>query len=276
MGLAFALKPSMHHLNNSIVHIVIARYHENMSSMQWVLDYPHTVYNRGNDEIPEAFNTIEALENVGRESFIYLKHIVRHYHNFMVSNRFKVTVFMQADVQNNAYIIDIIKGLATGQKNFSNLHDGFAYLPFGCIPSDDQAFHTDFLYLKDSYSLDECKDRVSGNITKRKLTAQEGVKLLIKILYNFDGIRIPRFTPTGLFAVTNYAIIRNSKMYYARLARELGIENRPRLGYFFERTWAAVFHSKCLLSKSYYCNWDVNNTCCDNCDWSYKYTKCDS
>jgi len=156
------------------------------------------------------------------------------------------------------------------------VYDGFFYLKDDCTQSDDQPFHTPFLFLKDQYKLDECKNYITGEVTKRKLTSQEGIKLLMKLLYNFDGVSIPRFSMSALFAVAKHAILRNPRSYYIRLARELGTENNPFLGFFFERTWPAVFHSKCMSGKVYDCNLDVSKSCSEDSDWSSYYSKCPS
>lgn len=45
------------------------------------LHYPHFIYNRGKDDLPKEYHVITELSNVGREGFIYLKHIYLHYEN---------------------------------------------------------------------------------------------------------------------------------------------------------------------------------------------------
>ena len=61
---------------------MLARFKEDMHEQLWLPyhNISHIIYNRG-ESIPESYGykVIEELENVGRESFIYLRYIVENY-----------------------------------------------------------------------------------------------------------------------------------------------------------------------------------------------------
>jgi hypothetical protein len=73
-----------HHLSSAPIHIVLARYNETLDHLQWLQKYNsarlYTIYNRGETDVPSAWISKNCLENVGRESFIYLSYIIKHFH----------------------------------------------------------------------------------------------------------------------------------------------------------------------------------------------------
>ena len=87
--------------------IIIARYEEPVDHLGWLKDYPHVIYNRGpaivttssednkdtsNVDVLSSLRTVDVLDNVGRESFIYLSHIVHSYHKLHEINIFSQAV----------------------------------------------------------------------------------------------------------------------------------------------------------------------------------------
>ena len=76
--------------------VVIARHREGVSHLQWLRDYPHVIYNRGGDRAfkEEGYwlplKHVHFERNVGRESFIYLSHIIDNYDRLA-----NITVFSQ-------------------------------------------------------------------------------------------------------------------------------------------------------------------------------------
>ena len=91
--------------NRTDIMIIISRYEEGVDQLSWLKDYPHIIYNRGPSIIPPGsmdknasdasvhnLRTVDVLDNVGRESFIYLSHIVHRYHKLH-----DINIFSQAE-----------------------------------------------------------------------------------------------------------------------------------------------------------------------------------
>lgn len=215
------------------VEVVVVRHKESMQHLAWLKDYPHTLYNRGPRIPPElGIHVIDELENVGRESFIYLKHIVLNYEKLA-----NVTMFVQAhqiyrqftdkDVEFTTY------NFASGKVYLKPHHDGFAFFVDICGSSRNP---------------DQMKD-LENTYGKEKMDIfTNGYKDLLQFEVNN-----PRFCSTGAFVVSRAAIHRNSVDYYIKLARLLGKENSPVEGHFFERAWPEVFHSNCSAAEIFHC-----------------------
>ena len=88
--------------NRTDIMIIISRFEEGVDHLSWLKDYPHIIYNRGPAIVPPDSNasdaslhslrTVDVLDNVGRESFIYLSHIVHRYHKLH-----EINIFSQAE-----------------------------------------------------------------------------------------------------------------------------------------------------------------------------------
>lgn len=224
--------------NDRRLHVVIARYKEDMNHLEWLSSYSHTVYNRGETIPNPPFNSVDCLENIGRESFLYLKHIVTHYHHLA-----DVTVFSQAvqsnPIYDNSDFKDSVEGLMNQRYWFSPENDGFVFLIPVCgtskHPHDIKAlgeiYGTEVQVLNDGY----------------------------KLVLDFD-VPNPRYSGTGCIAVTREAILRNSRDFYIGLARNMTSSN-PMFGHFLERAWPAVFRSTCSLGRRFHCLLNSSITC---------------
>lgn len=129
-------------------HIVVARYEERLSHLAWMSKYPHTVYNRGdlisNDEEINKNSSYSRQflcpDNIGRESFLYLFHIVNTYHNLD-----DVLIFTQADNgKENEMFRKKVENLITGREHFSLENDGFAFFLNSCASAFEK-LHMDHL-----------------------------------------------------------------------------------------------------------------------------------
>ena len=261
------------------VHVVVARFREPIDHLSWLSKYPHTIYSRGDGDSVSAFpslHVVERMENVGREAFIFLDHIVKHFDRLA-----EVNVFTQA-VQNvrTLYTEEDFRGdvnrLAEATKNrtkdghtdaFSETNDGFVFL----VPWCESSMHP--LHMKNlrkEFGEEKCKIFTEGYSN----------------LLNFT-VENPRFSGTSCFAVTRQvkatlslieydflttfncifvylhmqAVHRNPKEYYMRLARTMGKDLNPVEGHFFERAWPQVFHSRCSSERAFHCLLDPKITC---------------
>lgn len=225
--------------NAERIHVVISRYQERVDDLDWLTKWPHTIYNRG-DLYDSNLTTVISLENVGRESFIYLSHIVKNYHQLA-----EINVFSQVTQSIPRYTTESfrkdVEGLAKGTKSFHPENDGFAF----CIPLCKSSL-----------------DRKQMTELEKRFGREESqiLKTGYKDYLNFTSPN-PRFSATGCFFVTREVILRNSQQYYINLARLVGSESNPVAGHFLERAWPEVFHSGCSSQKRFNCLLDLNKTC---------------
>lgn len=216
----------------SHIHVVIARYQENVDHLSWLQHIPHTIFNRG-EEVNVPLHIVERLDNVGRESFLYLSYIAHNYHRLA-----NITVFSQASqavkhIYNDGDFRKDVEDMAFGRISLPAHTDGFAF----CIPTYTSVFNAQHLaHLSKVYG--------AGTVKVLK----EGYQNLLHF-----SVENPRFSGTGCFFVTRNAILRNSRQYYVKLARLLGRDNDPVEGHFFERAWPEVFHSNCTAGKDFNC-----------------------
>jgi hypothetical protein len=195
------------------------------------LKYPHYIYNRGVDHFPSEYNEITELSNVGREGFIYLKHIYLHYLNLS-----DIVIFGQYDHVMN-FECPAVKAIMSGKK-LEQINDGFAFIGEGCM---DMTYH-EFVFGYEDYG------------TK----LEEARKHIVEVLGSKHLVPNPRFVPTGFFAVTKEAIHRNSRNWYRDLARRLGSTNNPFEGHFLERAWPEVFLSQCSAGEEFHCRYSIH------------------
>jgi len=234
--------------NDQIVHVTVARFQESIDHLEWLARFPHTIYNRGDYCSKNSLHIVDCVENVGREAFLFLQHIVKNYDRLARINIFTQavqnvrTLYTEEDFRN-----DVIR-LALDAKNNSNdstilslSNDGFVFLVPWCASSR----HPQHMKgLQKQYGEEKCKIFTEG----------------YHALLNFT-VENPRFSGTSCFAVTKEAIYRNPKDYYIRLARTLGSDINPVEGHFFERAWPQVFHSTCSSSQEFHCLLDSKMSC---------------
>lgn len=229
--------------------IVVARYRENLSPLSWIKAYPHLVYNRGLDTVD--FTSTAMSINTGRESYIYLHHIIKHYHE--LSN---VTIFLQADASNNPggvhspSVRSNVEGLASGRMTLPAESDGFAFL-----------------------SVEKnCESKLMSSLIKRHFelidqllhthNAEQMLTSSYATVLNYT-VPNPRFAPQGLFAVTRQAVHNNPIEYYESILKLLSHEVSPLFGHFMERAWPEVFHTKCSADPvKFFCLPGPLNTHC--------------
>lgn len=225
------------------IHIVLARFDEALDHLEWLTQYNraklYTIYNRGETDVPSKWLSKNLLENVGRESFIYLSHIIKHYHSLA-----DVMVFSQAINHFEKKYVDVdfqkdVEDLIHKRLVIPPESDGFAFFVPYCFPADKGLTTV----------------RGLGNIKKDPIFTEGYTKML-----NYT-VEKPRFCPTACFAVTRNAILRNSRQYYIALTRTLNFYFNPIAGHFFERAWPEVFHSNCSAGTDFHCRFRAKNTC---------------
>ena len=216
--------------------VVLARFKEDMHEQLWLPyhNISHIIYNRG-ESIPESYGykVIEELENVGRESFIYLRYIVENYD--VLSD---LTVFTQAHPPGQTTqkkFAEVIIQLHHGTVRLRPKCDGFSWLFDYTIPVSDER-------MKEMYSVVQ----TNPYKTLMNFNLKEG---------SLAPVQRPMYSPCGSFIVTRAVIRRNPLSYYMRIVKSplLNTLNDPPLGHILEWAWNDVFHSKCATDEKFIC-----------------------
>lgn len=211
--------------------IITVRYNDLLPSQikypLWFNKYPHIIYNRGKGQFPPSYNSIDILENSGREGFVYLMYIYDYYYNLP-----NITIFSQYDHINGENecpdVTEIMKG-----KNLPDICDGYASVGRDCL--DDRVRVFIYGYERWARTIDEVK--------KQQET-------LLGPNFSVDN---PRYIPTAFYAVTREAIHRNPRSFYRKLAQMLGSDEDPWQGHFIERSWPEIYHAKCGIGELFCC-----------------------
>lgn len=131
--------------NIANVSLVVARYNEPINEIDWIRDYPHVLYNRGralydhkpwNDSLPLNIVDLTQYANCGRESYIYLSHIIHNYHQLANLNIFSTAYqeITHTKVYTNKNFQEDVQNLASGKIFLTPANDGFINLVPTCIP----------------------------------------------------------------------------------------------------------------------------------------------
>lgn len=215
--------------NRTDVVFVVSRFHEKMDQLCFLAHYRHVVFNRGDASTlqPCGLRLVDRLENVGRESFVYLNFVVEHYDRLPPA-----MVFLQADTQDLK--TDLAEFFDKATVTLPPESDGFAYLYPSCTSSRN-ANHLAAL------------TRKYGQPAKDLLL--HGHQTLLHV-----DIKNPRYAGFGYFIVARENVLRRPKSFYVELARRIGDRNDAYEGHFYERSWSEIFLSRCAADPhKYFC-----------------------
>jgi hypothetical protein len=219
------------------IELVIARHNE---SLDWLKEEPfcnyyHTIYNKGNDtNFYVNFKTLNvlSLENIGRESHTYLKHIILRYDTLPT-----LTVFLPGSLDKNLnkkwkarYILTFFQK----DKKYNTTMPGVYHE--GPIQKELYHFQIDTWCSKlkmDKFTgpnsiLDPCMIRPFGKWHK----------------HVFGDIETRIVPYGGVFSVSYDDIKKHKKKRYETLLEIMEYENssNPEVGHYMERSWEAVFY----------------------------------
>lgn len=238
---------------DTLLHVIVSRFKEPLGHLGWLRHFNHTIYNRGEMLTPsESLVAFDVLDNVGRESFIYLNHIVRNYNSLADLNVFTQATQTWRKYSDRLFMVDVV-ALASRKINLSGYNDGFAFLSRTCLSVESGMSATE---IRNGVPHEEVTDAVFERYPDLPLTissVRERIKLLITNVFQAPYVDHPRFSPTGTLIVTREAIHRRSAEYYKKLARQLNDKNSPQDGYIFERVWPFIFLSNCSSTAEFHC-----------------------
>jgi hypothetical protein len=229
--LPFSFSIHIHNMSSYHSVIVAVRYKDPLPTEfkypLWFSKYPHIIYNRGHGEFAPIFNTIDLLENCGREGYVYLLHLYENYDNLP-----EITIFAQYDhLLGEKECPDVTAIMADGK--MAAINDGFAFVGNRCL--DDRV--RVFLYGYERWG-----------------KTNEDVKNQMDTMFG-PGYAVPnpRYIPTAFFAVTREAVHRNPRDFYRKLAHLLNYDENPWQGHFIERSWPEIFKSQCGQQRLFCC-----------------------
>jgi len=198
--------------------IIVAKYREDISWLKQrtvtynnlrYIDRCH-IYDKGGDTIPDNDTwRWEKIENVGRESHTYLKHIIDNYDSLA-----DVTVFTQGNIEEHG---KCGFNLECCIKNAQN--NGFDQLIINVKPES----YNNWGMM--NHSGKWLLEKKSGNMRSAKLTFGEFYEESIKIYY------------AAIFAVRKDIIKKYPLSKYIQMIKFVDDHINPEEGHYFERLW---------------------------------------
>ena len=214
-------------------HIVLCRYDEDVACLQPWLNHPNCqvfVYDRGPTpwrDLPAGVTHV-ICDNLGREGFVYLEHIVRHYDELA-----DITLFSQCDARDAP---DSPVSLLLRARRFvarcHNVGQGFLLATRSC-EGEQQGLG----YISFPTNSRWWRAWREGSMTGAAMS-------LAEFYVRFVGPQLPPVnrcvtTLTGTFSAGRDTIRGHPVEYYARLQQTLRAPN-PEYGHYVERLWAHI------------------------------------
>ncbi len=221
---------------NKNIELVISRHNE---SLEWLkkepfCNYYQTIYNKGNDtNFYINFKTLDVipLNNIGRESHTYLKHIILRYETLP-----KLTLFLPGslDKNENKYLkakyilsnyekdqIPCTTMIGVYNENMMETLENFN-IEYWCSKKKIEKF------TGINSILDSCTIRPFGKWHK----------------HVFGDIKLRIIPYGGVFSVSLNDIKQHKKKRYQILLEIMEYENssNPEVGHYMERSWESVFY----------------------------------
>ena len=207
--------------------VVVCRHSEGERELGWTAPYDTVVYDRGGGGLQGTdTRRIVPSQNVGRESHVYLEHIVNRYDSLP-----DVTMFAQADVAAGycmpihhyrncrlfrAVVVDVGDGFPLCTRGHGE--PGFRWVHF---PAPWHEAWSDGRMLHAPTNMGDFFDEF---VERERPPPGEAVQCL-----------------NGAFSVTRDVIRRRPKRYYERLLKAIPDHADPEVGHYFERAWPYIF-----------------------------------
>ena len=214
--------------------LIISRYNEDLSWLNNLnKDFEIIIYNKGEDLETEIPNTINKLDNLGRESQTWLYYITNNYDNLA-----DINIFLQGR-------IDDLGCMAYKDPNeYLNVIDeyGFAVSRYGILGP----FH----WKRNVGIENDLRYKVNWN--KHKISRSKlGFRNFAKSLFP----EIPYFVACsygGCFAVKKENIMKFEIDFYKDLLHLLSKHENPIEGHYLERLWCYMFTKNKPLKKAFF------------------------
>ena len=216
-------------------HIVLCRFSEDGGSLRHWLGRPGTVvylYDRGPcplEGVPAEVKHIRC-PNVGREGYVYLDHIMRHYTNLP-----EVIVFSQCDVRDGGQMpLDALLRVRSFGARVYNVGQGFLLATRWCEGEGNQGLG----YIQ--YPANSRWDAAWRDGRMHKATVSIGDFYLKHVDPCLPPITRCVTTLTGTFAAGRLSLSSRPFTYWQGLRDTLGVGLDPEVGHYVERLWAHI------------------------------------
>jgi hypothetical protein len=225
-------------INKNIdVELVISRYTENLNWLQQepFCNYYHTIYNKGLDsKFNVNFKTLSviSLNNIGRESHTYLKHITLRYNNLP-----KLTIFLPGSLNENLNKMEKAKQILKLYEEHKHVNSTMigVYYNLG-LENELSDFKIDYWCSKSKREIYSNENSIIKNCPIRPFG--------IWHKHVFGNIK-PHIVPYGgVFSVSKNDITQHKIKRYETLLKilENTKSSNPEEGHYFERSWESVFY----------------------------------
>lgn len=211
------------------IELVVARYNEELN---WLKEepfnkYPVVCYNSGsNDDFYKPPNMrVVKIDNVGKEAYAFLYHIIHRYDNLA-----DITIFLPGSADTPHKFKNAKKQVYEVQKHNRTV---FISTEFDNVRNDLYDFQLD-----DYCSTSPENSKLNSACKLKPASARPFGKWYDTFL---KDIEIQHVNYTGILGIQRTHIIQNSKGHYQRLIEELHHPN-DEVAHYFERSWAAIFH----------------------------------
>eukprot|EP00600_Ochromonadales_sp_CCMP1393_P006115 CAMPEP_0174954494 /NCGR_PEP_ID=MMETSP0004_2-20121128/454_1 /TAXON_ID=420556 /ORGANISM="Ochromonas sp., Strain CCMP1393" /LENGTH=287 /DNA_ID=CAMNT_0016202311 /DNA_START=439 /DNA_END=1302 /DNA_ORIENTATION=- len=265
--------------------MVVPRYLEMESRLLWMAKFNHTIYNRGrpiSKHSEHGLNIVSMDNNVGRESYVFLHHIIENYDHLE-----NVLVFCQAHEQ---ALENQMHDLVYAKKDFQLFEDGskaFAFIRSDCLPIEfglglqvekERGIRTVmsktrgidgnlFQRYPDKHLKQTSSTRFFRNVLEYLFDYPIPDQKIVELRNKFGGFQ---YVPKGCFAVTREAIWSRSIDFYRKIIKYVSHSSNPAEGYLFERAWPFVFNVSCAVSDPFSCQLTGDHC---NCTYSEECTR---
>jgi hypothetical protein len=209
--------------------IVIARYNENLEWMNndTYKKYNSICYNSGKDNEfykPDNMKDVK-IENIGKEAYVYIYHIIKNYDNLA-----EVTVFLPGSCEADDRQIHLHNLFTTLETNKNTIFIS------NHLPDIKESLY--------GFQLDEWCSTNKNNFeinSECKLNAS-GIRPFGKWYESmFGDVKTTHVNYRGVLAVHKRHILQKDKAFYEKLLLEFNHPN-DEIAHYFERSWEAIFY----------------------------------
>jgi len=210
-------------MTKSDFEVVIARYDEEIKFISEDRLLNTTVYNKGENDVPDRFECVRTLPNVGHEAHTYLTHILENYNDLA-----EVTMFSQGAIRGHNVFGDLSKYEVPGLN----------------IRLDQRKTRCHSMWGRMQHSGKWRRELNNGSMRPAKYKFGEfWDKYILRRRPNRDHDF--RWSHGAIFSVARDIIHSSDKSYYERLLSLISDHRNPEEGHYFERSWNYIFSTDC-------------------------------
>ena len=223
------------------IELVISRFAE---TLDWVKEepfnaYPYVVYNKGPDANyfrSDKMNKETQLQNVGRETHTYLKHIIDNYDGLA-----DITIFLMGSVElpnKHDRAVALVREIENTRTS-----------KFSCIKNMPSTLDTHHEFKLDNYMSSNQNNKSSNADDLIKPSDIRPFSEWHKSTFGADMKKHTCFSANAIMGVKRDDIQSRPKDFYEKLLTQVDSHHNPETGHYFERSWPEVFN---LMDDQYF------------------------